>query len=169
MYAIHFKGKLSETDGFTLHRYRLRDAGCLRRRFGPRVLHPPAGGGEAPPASSLGFWFWLHRTFRWVYTISLPDGVGRRIIGFIGLYGIEPARDITLAVTIFDPRDRRRGYGRRALRLLLADFRDRSVVPAVSVEVSPDNDISLAFFHTLGFRQVARSAARYRLRLRLIP
>ena len=157
--AVRFKSRLTRGD-LMLRRYSLKDVGSLHRLFahyndstvqfrGPRFF----------------FWIWLHRTFQWIYTIRLPTGRATRIIGFIGLYGMESTRRVNLSIALFDPGDRAHGYGRRALELLLDDFKNRSIAMEVRVEVTADNAASLAFFEKLGFERIHDGPRGHVLRL----
>jgi ribosomal protein S18 acetylase RimI-like enzyme len=53
--------------------------------------------------------------------------------------------------TIFNPNDRRRGYGTKALELLLDLFQKNDAAEKVYAKVSKTNVTSLCFFRKLGF------------------
>lgn len=152
--VIRFKTRLSDDGGLLLRRFRLRDSRRLRTLFAAAPFHETVGAKAPTSGSLLHFWRWLHRTFQWLYTINAPPGDAGNIIGFIGLYGIRGRRTVKLTIALFEPRHRRRGYGRRALALLLDDFRRRSVVRSVGVDVSARNAASLALFRRQNFRPV---------------
>jgi RimJ/RimL family protein N-acetyltransferase len=150
--VIRLRPRLGDREGLELHRFRLRDTRCLQRLFSCGTLHAALEASAGPPGSLLGFWRWLHRTFRWFYTITDRTRGPERILGFIGLYDMQARRSVKLAIAFFRPQDRGRGYGRRALELLLADFHRRGVVQAVHVDIRRQNDNSLAFFRRMGFQ-----------------
>jgi RimJ/RimL family protein N-acetyltransferase len=152
--VIRFKTRLSDRGGLVLRRFRLRDSRRLQAQFAAASFHETVGAKAPTSACLLRFWRWLHRTFQWFYTINGPPGGAEGIIGFIGLYGIQGNRAVKLAIAFFNPGDRRRGYGRRALELLLDDFRRRAVVQAVHVDVSAGNAVSIDFFRGLDFQPV---------------
>jgi RimJ/RimL family protein N-acetyltransferase len=152
--VVRFKTRLSDSGGLVLRRFRLRDGRHLHGLFAAAPFHEAVGADAPASGSLLHFWRWLHRTFQWFYTINGPRGDAESIIGFIGLYGMQGKGTLKLAIAFFSPRDRRRGYGRRALELLLDDFRRRAVVQDVRVDVNRRNEASLAFFRRLGFQPI---------------
>jgi RimJ/RimL family protein N-acetyltransferase len=165
--VIRFKTRLNDRDGLVLRRLRLRDSRRLQGLFAAAPFHKTVGGKAPTSGCLLHFWRWLHHSFQWFYTINGPPGGAERIIGFIGLYEIQGKRAVKLAIAFFKPEDRRRGYGRRALELLLDDFRRRAVVRFVSVDVASRNEASLAFFRRLGFQPTDSKAGIRELTLPL--
>ena len=148
--TVRFKSRL--TDGtLTLERYRQRDLLRLHQCFGSEVFLSANRRPQPPPSHVPAFWLWLHRAFQWFYTLAAGSGDGRRVVGFIAFYDLVDSHGVTLAMAIFDPADRRRGYGRRALSLLLDDLERRCVVDAVRVSVALENRAAEAFFRRLGF------------------
>jgi ribosomal protein S18 acetylase RimI-like enzyme len=74
-----------------------------------------------------------------------------RMIGFVGLYNLEIGQRLYLSAVLFDPEDRRQGYGRQALTLLFNFLKEAGVIREVRAQVFRSNVASLAFLHTLGF------------------
>jgi ribosomal protein S18 acetylase RimI-like enzyme len=56
-----------------------------------------------------------------------------------------------ISFTIFNPKDRRRGYGTKALELLLNLLQKNGAAETVYAEVSKTNVASLCFLRKLGF------------------
>ena len=150
--VIRFRSRLADSGGIVLRRFRLRDTRRLQHLFSTGTSFDSLEDSGGPPASLLGFWRWLHRTFQWFYTITGRDDGTERILGFIGLYDLQARCRVRLAMAVFRPRDRRRGVGRRALALLFADFCSRTVVQATYVDILRHNEASLAFFRRMGFQ-----------------
>jgi len=153
--VVRFKFRL-DSGGLTLRRCRLGDANRLNRLFRYAFFQTGLSGGgrQMTLLDMLRFRIWLRHTFQWVYIITRPTRRSDSILGFIGIYDLKIGRHAMLSIAIFDPLDRGLGYGTRALRTLLADFRRRMVFKSIKVEVSRRNSRSLAFFHKLGFTPV---------------
>ena len=114
----------------------------------------------------------MMKTFELLYVIEgrgAPQGAPRsRIIGFIGLYNVQAGEKLCLSIGIFDVRDRSRGYGTRALALLLDFLQRTSAVKTVHVEVQETNEASLRLFRKLGFTVQQDDGERGLLRLHKI-
>lgn len=135
----------------TLRPYRLRDLPALRSLFAPEILFQ-ASSIEAGAFNSLFcLHIWLRTTFEVLYIIEAGENSRRRIVGFLGLYNIKIGQSLYLSLAIFNPKDRRRGYGRQAFGLLLGSLRKNNVVRTVYVEVFKTNVPSLSFCNNLGF------------------
>ena len=140
-----------EKGGLTLRLYRLRDLPVLQSLFKPEIFLD-ASGAEIKASSSLSFYRWIKSTFQVVYVIEIEENDGRRIVGFAGLYNMRVGQSLWISFTIFNPKDRRRGYGTKALELLLDLFQKNGAAEKVYAEVSKTNVPSLCFLRKLGFK-----------------
>ena len=149
MRTVHFKRRI-EDGGLTLRLYRLRDLPVLHSLFKPEIFLE-ASGTELKAGSSLSFYRWIKSTFQIVYVIEVEENDGRRIVGFAGLYNMRVGQGLWISFTIFDPKDRRRGYGTKALELLLDILQKNGAAETVYAKVSKTNLASLCFLRKLGF------------------
>ena len=94
-------------------------------------------------------------SFQVFYLVEIKAAARAPIIGFVGLYNLEIGRRVYLSVVLFDPEDRRQGYGRQVLTLLFNFFKEAAVAKEVRAEVFRSNVASLAFFQTVGFEVLA--------------
>jgi len=78
----------------------------------------------------FSFWFWLRATFQAVFVMEVEERGRRRIVGFAGLYGMKIGRSLWLSLAVFDPKDRRQGYGKQTIGLLLESFKTQGVARA---------------------------------------
>ena len=113
----------------------------------------PLGGSRfrSRVSSLLSFYSWLKTTFQVVYVIEDEDDAGHEILGFVGFYNMNLGQSLWLSLTIFDPRDRGRGYGTKALELVLDLLKRNGAVQTVYAEVLETNITSLCFLRKLGF------------------
>ena len=148
--VVSFKRRLEE-GGLILRLCRLRDLSVLRSLITPEILLEAGGTGHRGFGSLFSFWIWLKRTFHMVYIIKVEEMSSRRIIGFAGLYNIELGRSLRLSLTVFNPEDRRRGYGEKALKLLLKLLQENGAAEVVYAEILKSNVPSLRLCRKLGF------------------
>ena len=146
---VNFKPHI-ENCGLTLRLYRLKDLFALLPLFTPEIFLD-ANGCILKASSLLGFYKWLKTTFQVVYLIEIEENEGHRIVGFAGLYNIKIGKSLWLSLAIFNPRDRRQGYGTRSLELLLDLLQKNGAAETVYAEVSKTNVTSLWFLRKLGF------------------
>ena len=139
-----------ESGGLTLRLYRLKDLPVLHSLFTPEIFFE-ASGAELKASSLLSFYKWMKTTFQVVYVIEVEETDGRRIAGFVGLYNMKIGQSLWISLTIFSPEHRRRGYGAKALELLLDLLQKNGAAETVYAEVSKTNRTSLSFFTRLGF------------------
>ncbi len=144
-----------ESGGLTLRLYRLRDLPVLHSLFKPEISLE-ASEAELKASSSLSFYRWIKSTFQVVYVIEVEEPDGRRIVGFVGLYNMTAGQGLWISFTIFNPKDRRRGYGTKALELLLDILQKNGAAERVYAEVSKTNLASLCFLRKLGFQASRR-------------
>jgi RimJ/RimL family protein N-acetyltransferase len=110
------------------------------------------GGLQTRHFNSLwSFWKWMKTTFQVLYVIEVKKYATPRIIGFAGLYNIRSGQGLSLSLTLFNPEDRRRGYGGRAVEMLMASFRENAVAKTVEAEILKNNLPSQYFFRKAGF------------------
>ena len=148
--VVSLKRRLEE-GGLILELCRLRDLPVLHSLFSPEILLEAGGIGHRVFVSLFSFWIWLKRTFHMVYIIEVEEMGSRRIIGFAGLYDMKVGESLWLSLTVFDPKDRRRGYGKQAAGLLFECLRKKGRARTVFVEILRENVPSLHFFRKLGF------------------
>jgi len=143
--CVKFRRSLG-TSSLRLRHYGWRDTGILQALFYPDFIS------KLFP-SSLSFRRWLARTFQVLYLLETrKDGGIIGMVGFIGLYRIDPGRSIWLSTGIFNPGDRSKGYGRQGLEILLDYLRESGLSKKVFAEVIRTNERSLSFFKKSGFR-----------------
>jgi len=122
----------------------------LRSLFTPEIFLETSGL-ELKVSSLLGFYKWLKATFQMVYVIEVEENGGRRIVGFAGLYNVKIGQSLWISFTIFNPKDRRRGYGTKALELVFNFLQKNDAAETVYAEVLKTNVRSLCFLRKLGF------------------
>jgi len=148
--VVSFKRRLEE-GGLILRLCRLRDLSILHSFITPEILLEAGGIGHRAFGSLFSFWIWLKMTFQMVYTIQVEELGSRRVIGFAGLYDMTVGKSLSLSLAIFDPTDRRQGYGKQAVALLIECLRKNGAARTVFVEILRKNVASLRFFRKLGF------------------
>ena len=139
-----------ENCGLTLRLYRLSDLPMLRSLFTPEIFLETSGF-ELKVSSLLGFYKWLKATFQMVYVIEVEENGGHKTVGFAGLYNMKIGQSLWLSLAIFNPKDRKRGYGEQVLGLLLDHFQKNGAAETVYAEVLKTNVPSLCFLRKLGF------------------
>ena len=134
-----------ETSSLRLRLYGWRDIGILQTLYYPDFIS------KLFP-SSLSFRRWLVRTFQVLYLLETRKAGGiDSLVGFIGLYRIDPGSSIWLSAGIFKPEDRGKGYGSKGLEILLDHLRESALAKNVFAEVMKTNERSLSFFEKSGF------------------
>ncbi len=143
---VHFKRRM-EAGPLTLRLCRLRDLRVLHLLFTPEVL-PES---KSRSISLFSFYRWVKNTFQVIYLIEIEENARRRVIGFAGLYDIELGRKSRLSLAVFNPEDRGRGYGEKALTLLLRILQENGAAEVVYAEILKNNVPSLRLCKKLGF------------------
>jgi RimJ/RimL family protein N-acetyltransferase len=151
---VNFKPHI-ENCGLTLRLYRLKDLFALLPLFTQEIFLE-ASGSILKASSLLGFYQWLKTTFQVVYLIEIKENGGHRIVGFAGLYNMKIGKSLWLSFAIFNPGDRRQGYGTRSLELLLDLLQKNGAAETVYAEVLKKNVRSLHFLRRLGFEVCSR-------------
>jgi len=159
---INFKPRI-ENCGLALRLYRLKDLPALLPLFTPEIF-VEASGCEVKANSLLGFYKCLKTTFQVIYVIEIEESGGPRTIGFAGLYNMKIGKSLWLSLAIFKPRDRRQGYGTRALELLLDLLQKNGAAETVYAEVLKRNMPSLRFLRRLGFEVCSRYEEKFLLK-----
>jgi RimJ/RimL family protein N-acetyltransferase len=155
--VIRFERKITG-ERLRLRLLRMRDLFILRSTFRPDLLADVGGVALESFGSPVSLWRWFRSTFQVLYLIERKSACGHSIMGFIGLYNLDMGRRAFLSAVLFDPRDRRHGYGRESVHLLLEFLQKAGVVKQVFVEISKGNLPSLTFFQDVGFKiQTAHS------------
>ncbi len=107
--------------------------------------------GMSTPLSTSWFslvW-WIRRTYPLAFCIELDA----RRIGFLGLYRLHPGKSASLSLAIFDETCRNRGYGTRALELLVQHLQKCRLVERLAVDVMQENPAAPSFWKKAGFRE----------------
>jgi len=94
----------------------------------------------------------MKSTFQVIYLIEIEENGGCRVIGFVGLYDIELGRNLRISLTIFNAEDRGRGYGEKALTVLLSLLHENGAAEVVYAEILKSNVPSLRLCRKLGFK-----------------
>jgi RimJ/RimL family protein N-acetyltransferase len=147
----------------TLREYRLTDLAQLYGLLRADVLLQANGVVYTETPTFGSFCFWILTTFPLAYVIEVMADGGPRIVGFVGLYDLTLGRRLWVSVAIFQPEDRRQGYGKQALSLLLGGLARHRVVSKVYADVLRANTPSQRLFAQLGFVPERECADRIRL------
>jgi ribosomal-protein-alanine N-acetyltransferase len=86
----------------------------------------------------------------WITRVVMDPSIGRPV-GMAGFHGPPDETGMVEVGYQIDPQQRRRGYARRALEILLAVAHDSPGVRVVRATISPDNVASLALVADYGF------------------
>ena len=128
------------------------DLPALRFLLNPEIFVETSGI-RFQTSSFPSFCKWILTTFPVVYIIDeIDENRQSRIIGFLGLYHMKIGESLWVSLAIFDPKDRRRGYGSQAFELLLSSLKRNGAARAICAGVLAANEPSLSFFRKLGFR-----------------
>jgi len=146
---VNFKRRIG-SDLLTLRLCQLKD---LRRLFSLFTLEifPEGQESKSKPNSLFSFYRWMKNTFQVIYLVEIEENGGHRIVGFAGLYDMELGRKLRLSLAVFHPEDRRRGYGEKALTLLLNLLQNNKAAEVVYAEILKSNLPSLRLCRKLGF------------------
>ncbi len=150
MKVVSFKRR-KEDGPLRLRLCRMRDLRTLYPLFTPMIF-PEGKGVKRKPNSLFTFYRWIKNTFQVIYLIEIEEKDGGRIIGFAGIYDIELGQKLRLSLALFKPEDRGRGYGEKALILLLRLLEEIRAAEAVYVEILKSNVPSLYLCGKLGFK-----------------
>ncbi len=121
-------------EDFVLRRYELKDVFALRPLFNPELFLSANGLERRAFGSFFSFFRWMVTTFQVFYVCEIEVHRGGRVVGFVGIYNLEIGRSLYLAIAVFNPEDRGRGYGSRAVGLLLNYLNKHRVAEKVYVE-----------------------------------
>jgi RimJ/RimL family protein N-acetyltransferase len=147
--------------------YRYADLGRWHRCMPAEILRQTDGVVSQDIPAFGAFCYWMLTTFPLAYVIQVSDYGCLREVGFVGIYDMTLGRELWVSVTIFHPRDRRRGYAQEALSLLLDSLVRHRVVSRVYADVLRTNAPSLRFFARLGFVPLQEGPTYQRLVKRL--
>jgi RimJ/RimL family protein N-acetyltransferase len=149
--VIRFEPKI-KGEQLTLRLLRIRDLFILRSTFRPELPLKIGGATLESCVFLASLWRWLRSTFQVLYVIERERADAHSIVGFIGLYDLDMGRRASLSAVLFDPGDRRQGYGREAVHLLLDFLKKAGAAKRVYVEVLKGNLTSMMFFQEMGFK-----------------
>jgi RimJ/RimL family protein N-acetyltransferase len=164
--TARFKGRLEE-GGLVLRLHRFRDLPAVLSLCDPEIFLTASGTYVRAFGSLASLWCWMHKTFQVFYLIELEEKIAHRIIGFMGIYETELGRRLWVSLALFDPKDRKRGYGQRTLQLLLSSLEEDRIVKRVCGEVLASNTASLRLLQKSGFDVCAQEHGRLLLRKQL--
>lgn len=145
---VHFKRQMG-CGPLRLRLCRLGDLRILHSLLTPEIFSTLIS--RSKPRSLFSFYRWMKNTFRLIYLIEIQENAGHRIIGLAGLYDMELGLKLRLSLAIFNPEDRGRGYGEKALRLLLSLLQENRAAEMVYAEILKSNVPSLRLCRKLGF------------------
>jgi len=134
---------------------KIKDLSVLHSRYRPEHFAGTRTGEPRSFSSLISLWRWLRLSFKAFYLVEIKAAGTDRMIGFVGLYNLEIGQRVYLSAVLFDPEDRRRGYGRQALTLLFNFLKEAGVAREVFAQVLRSNVASLAFLQTVGFEVLA--------------
>ncbi len=145
----------------SLRRYSLKDLPYLYSLFNRE--NPPDSDltQNRPFGSFFSFCKWIFASFQVLYLIEVLENGERRIVGFIGLYKMIIKNSVWLSVAVFKPDDRGRGFGKKAILLLLDYLRLNGIIERVCVEILQNNLTSLSLFKDLGFEIYGQEEDRF--------
>jgi RimJ/RimL family protein N-acetyltransferase len=148
--VVRFPRRIA-TPALALRLARLWELPALYSLFSAEVFERSTGHPGRPFYSLLSFWRWLREFFCVVYLLELVEAGERRVIGFVGLSDLKIGRSVGVSMAIFDPADRRRGYGGQSLELLCCLLGTKAIARIASAEVRRDNPASLGFLRAVQF------------------
>ena len=125
--AIRFERRI-KNKGIRLRPYRLSDLSVLHALFDEGIFITAGGVENKTFNSSFSLWRWMISTFQMMYVVEAEIDGNHQIIGFIGLYNMLIGKSLWLSAAVFNPQDRRQGYGQAALGLLLDSLQKRGLV-----------------------------------------
>jgi len=147
-----------EGSGIALRLYRLKDLPAMHALFKEMISLEEGSWTNAPMKSLLAFRKWLSSTFQAGYLVVADEkGCAGRTVGFFGLYDIRPGRDLWFSLVVFNPGDRGKGYGGKAVELFLQFARKSGAAKKIYAEVLASNTNSLLFLKKLGFEPFGRT------------
>jgi RimJ/RimL family protein N-acetyltransferase len=149
--GVRFKRRLEKGE-LVLELCRLQDLPASHSLFTPKVFRKTASAEFQAFLSLFSFSKWVMTAFQVIYLIEIDESGAGRIVGFAGLYDIELGRSLRLSLTVFNPEDRRRGYGEEALKLLPGPLQENGAAEVVYAEVLKNNIQSLRLCIKLGFK-----------------
>lgn len=147
---VRFKRRLEE-GGVALQFCRLRDLPTFRLLISSKVFQDSASVPCQASCSLFSFLKWVMTTFQVIYLIEVDKHPRHRVVGFVGLYNMELGRSLRVSLTVFNPEDRSRGYGEKALRVLLDLLQENGAAEVVYAEILKSNVPSLRLCRKLGF------------------
>jgi RimJ/RimL family protein N-acetyltransferase len=165
--TARFRGRIEES-GVAIRFYRFRDLTALYSLCKPALFLAASGAQLKAFRSLASFWRWIHMTFQVFYVIEVEESNNaHRLIGFVGIYKTELGESLWVSLVLFNPKDRRRGYGERTLQLLLRSLQEDRIVKRVCGEILASNTGCLRLLEKLEFRVFAREHGRLLLRKEL--
>jgi ribosomal protein S18 acetylase RimI-like enzyme len=132
---------------------RIRDGRFIAAGLADAAILRACGMSDAPAASWVSLVWWMRRTYPLAFCIELD---GRRI-GFLGLYRLHPGKSASLSLAIFDETCRNRGYGTRALTVIVKYVRKCRLARCLDVDVMQGNPGALNFWNKAGFSEASAS------------
>lgn len=156
-----------ENCGFVVRIYRFKDLPVLYSLFNSEIFLKANGVGHTAFSSLLSFCKWIIAAFRTVYVIEVEENHRRRVVGFAGLYDVKAGESLWMSLAIFNPDDRRHGYGQRAVKSILNSLQKNCAVKKVCVEILKTNLPSLCFFEKAGFQVYGQNRDSFLLEMNL--
>ena len=103
-----------------------------------------------------GSWFRVWLRMKTIFNLAFMIDVDGKPVGFAGLYNLIPGQSAEMSLVIFDREKRRRGYGSRAVDLLVNNLQTHSIVKSIFVEYKSNNIGAQSFWSKCGFVEKCR-------------
>jgi len=145
-----------------LRSFELSDVDEIMKHWNNIELRNLVGGADRGPTSinDEEEWIretWKHRRERTAFTFAIETVSDRRLIGGISLFNFNlTSRSVVLGVSLYDPKNRGKGYGTEAVNLALS-FAFRTLnVNRVELYTFDFNEQAQRCYEKVGFKEVGR-------------
>ncbi len=149
MFIAYLSASIEDRD-LRLRRIRISDGPLLSKLLEHDDILKSSGISAPRRTPWVLFYWWLRRTFLVASCIERES----RTIGFIGLSKPPIGKSAEISLVIFDPTNRRRGFGTRAFQLSCRVFYALTPEDILLVKVQNDNEAALSFWSKLGFENL---------------
>lgn len=126
---------------------RLSDGAFLKSGFSRQETLAASGLSSPVSASGAGIRRWVRKAYDLAWCIE----IGSVPAGFAGVYCLRLGESAEASLVVFDGNLRRRGYGRRVLRMISEMLILRAGIKKLTVRVRKRNQPALSFWRKMGF------------------